>query len=240
MVHDRLRIFLLDLIAEHGFGGEEIRVSARSLTPEEAIGTPDDDDYPLLKGKERVMEADFRGSRGHAYTDLFGNYTGTLAEIADLAPVNNFKRAVFISTLNAVMSHLGLIEKAIHCRDSEPPECAGYLDDFLKDNVQGDKVLLVGLQPRILEALSRHYRVRAVDLDPGNIGNKKSGVVIEPPELTEELMDWPDFFMVTGTTVVNGSIDDFIGLDRPVIFYGVSIAGPAAVLGLTRFCPLGH
>lgn len=34
-------------------------VSARDLTPTEAIGKPDRDDYPLLTGKEVMMEGPF-------------------------------------------------------------------------------------------------------------------------------------------------------------------------------------
>ena len=43
-----------------------------------------------------------------------------------------------------------------------------------------------------------------------------------------------------GTTVVNGTIDRFLDRDRPVVFYGVTSAGPARVLNLNRFCVKGH
>jgi len=62
MVYDTLKKYFSDLIQTHGLEGEEIRVMTRPLTAEEAIGTPEDDDYPLLKGRERLMEAIFRGS----------------------------------------------------------------------------------------------------------------------------------------------------------------------------------
>jgi len=81
--------------------------TGRALSPEEAIGTPEDDDYPLMKGRERLMEAVFKGARGQAFTDMFGDFGGSLEDIANMDLKNNFKRAVFIATLNAVMRHAG-------------------------------------------------------------------------------------------------------------------------------------
>ena len=241
MVYEILKKYFSNLVLTHGLEGEEIRVMTRPLTAEEAIGTPKDDDYPLLKGRERLMEAEFRGSKGHAYTDLFGDYEASLGEIAQLHLVNNFKRAVFIAALNAVMRSLDLVEGTVHCRDEEPAECARDLNRYLKDAFGVlERVALVGLQPRLLEALAGEYRVRAVDLDPENIGEVRKGVRIESPEQIEEIITWAELLLVTGTTVVNGTIERFLDRDRPVVFYGVTIAGPARVLNLNRFCVKGH
>lgn len=241
MVYKQLQDYFSELILTNKMEGEAIRVQARPLTNEEAIGTPRDDDYPLLKGRERLMEAEFRGAKGHAYTDLFGNYEASLGEIVQLSLNNNFKRAVFISALNAVMRSLNLIEGTIHCRDEEPVECARDLNGYLKDTFGTlEQVVLVGLQPRLLEALAGEYRVRAVDLDPENIGQVRKGVRIESTEDIEEIINWAELILVTGTTVVNGTIERFLDRDRPVVFYGVTIAGPARVLNLNRFCVKGQ
>ncbi len=241
MTYERLKEYFVDLIRREGLEGEDILVQARPLTAEEAIGTPKDGDYPLLKGKERLMEAGFRSSRGQAYADLFGNYRGSLGEIARRELTDNFRRAVFISSLNAVMRYFDLVEGTIHCRDQEPEECARALGEYLEGRFENlERAALVGHQPRLLEALAARHRVRAVDLDSDNIGQTRCGVTIEPPEDIGELIKWADLLLVTGTTVVNGTIDLFLGLEKPVIFYGVTIAGPARILGLNRFCALGH
>ncbi len=240
MVYKKLKKYFTGLLKEHGLEKEKIEVRARPLTSEEAIGTPGEDDYPLLEGRERLMEAIFRDSPGQAYTDFFGNFSGLLGEISRLKLKDNFRRAVFISTLNAVMRDLGLVEGTIHCRDSEPAECGWELIEYLQRFRGVGKVALFGLQPRLLEAIVQGYRVRATDLDPDNIGRVKEGVTVEPPNRTEELLGWCDLALVTGTTVVNGTIEKFLGLNKPTVFYGVSIAGPARVLGLSRFCAFGH
>jgi hypothetical protein len=241
VIYEQLRDYFSRLVDREGLAGEEIRVRARPLTAEEAIGTPKDGDYPLLKGKERLMEADFRSAKGQAYADLFGDYEGSLGEIASLKLTDNFRRAVFISSLNAVMRYFNLVEGTIHCRDREPEECARALGEYLSGEFRSRaRAVLVGHQPRLLEILAGRYQVRATDLDPDNIGQIRAGVTIEPPEDVGELIEWADFLLVTGTTVVNGTIDLFLGLEKPVVFYGVTIAGPARILNLNRFCACGH
>lgn len=53
----------------------------------------------------------------------------------------------------------------------------------------------------------------------------------------QEVETWADVFLVTGSTLCNGSIVQFLNIQKPVIFFGTTIAGPAALLGLKRFCP---
>ena len=230
----------LRIVDEHKLLDQPVVVLAKPLTPEEAIGSPEDDDYPLVKGRERLMEAEFRGSRGHAFTDMFGDFEGTLEEIAGMDPADNFRRAVFIAALNAVMRHAGRAEKTVHCRDKDPGECARELPDRLLKEGPVQKVALVGLQPRMLESLSRRFEVRATDMDAENIGKSRFGVTIEGPERAAEHIRWCDVAVVTGTTVANGTIKKFLDAGKPTVFYGVTAAGAAAALGLERFCPRGR
>ncbi len=108
------------IVAENNLREGNVRISAKTLSAEEAIGNPERDDFPLLKGKERLMQAEFNGSLGQAFTDLYGNFEGTLQNVLDMELKNNFRRAIFIATLNAVMRHLGLIDGTIHCKNNGP------------------------------------------------------------------------------------------------------------------------
>ncbi len=237
-MHDTIRQKFIRLIKEHGLEGEEVIVKAAALSPEQAIGNPEDKDYPLVKGDERLMQAEFRGSRGHAFTDLYGNFSGRLADIAQMDLNNNFRRAVFISSLNAVMNHLGLASRTIHCKDKQPRECAAELASYIKENYGQPKIAMVGFQPRMVEALARQFEIRVSDMDEANIGQEKFGVKIDDPSRTKENLEWCDIALVTGTTIVNDTIDQFLTA-KPAIFYGVTIAGAAKLQGLNRFCPLG-
>ena len=237
-MYEKLKEKFKAIVEEHDWGSEEINVQAQTLSPEEAIGNPEEDDYPLLKGRERIVEAKFRGSRGHAFTDMFGNYRGTLHQVLTMEMKNNFRRAIFISTLNAVLQHLGMVEGTVHCKDKAPQECSQMLVEKIRSEFGKPKIALVGFQPRMAESLAKNFPLKITDLDEKNIGKKKFGVEIQGPHYAQENINWCDLLVVTGSSVVNDTMKQFIGT-KPVLFYGVTVAGPAYLLGLNRFCPLG-
>ena len=221
-----------------GILDERITVSAGPLTVEEAIGTPEETDFPIQQGKEKLMEAMFRGERGQAFTDHYGNFTGTLAEVAALPLDNNFNRAIFVSTLNAVCRSLGTADCTIHCKDSGPKECSKKIFDHIRQNYDAKRVTIIGFQPALAEALNNKIEIRLVDLDPDNVGKTKRGVLVEGGDATQDAVNWCDLLLVTGTTLANSSIDLFL-TDKPVLFYGTTISGGAALMGWDRYCPMG-
>jgi len=237
-LHEIIRKEFIKLINENGLEGEEVIVRAAALSPEQAIGNPDDKDYPLVKGVERLMQAEFRRGRGQAFTDRYGNFSGRLADIAAMDLNNNFRRAVFISSLNALMRHLGLAAQTIHCRNEQPRECSHKLVRYIEENYGQPRIAMVGFQPRMVEALAKKFELRVADMDQENIGQEKFGVRIGDPGQTKENLNWCDIAVVTGTTIVNDTIDQF-RTNKPVVFYGITISGAAKLLGLNHFCPLG-
>ena len=226
----------LDLWREKDILNESITVVAGPLTVKEAIGEPEEKDFPIQQGKEKLMEAVFRGEKGQAFTDHYGNYSGTLAEVAALPLTNNFHRAVFVSTLNAVSRALGMADCTIHCKDAGPKLCSGQICEYLKEKYGAKHVTIIGFQPALAEAVDKELRVRLVDLDPDNVGQVKRGVLVEGAESTQDAIDWCDLLLVTGTTLANDTIGHFL-TGKPVLFYGTTISGAAALMGWDRFCP---
>lgn len=214
---------------------EKIMVTAKALSTQEAIGNPEDDDYPIQRGKEKIMQAQFKGSYGQAFTDHFGNFEGTLKDIVELPLTNNFQKAVFISALNAVLRYKGQIGKTIHCHDDEPITCAQKLVEYIQKKYGDVKITQIGFQPRMAEYLSPVFDMRLIDLDPDNIGETKQGVLIEGADATQNAVDWCDLLLVTGTTVANGTIELFLD-KKDILFYGTTIAGAAMLMGWDRFC----
>lgn len=214
-------------------------VSARTLTPQEVIGKPERDDFPLLKGKEVMLQANFKRSLGQAFTDMPGNYSDTLKEIFDMSLDNNFKRAVFIATLNAVLRYLNYISKTVHCKDKEPAKCAAHLVDYIKGRFGNPRIAFMGMQPAMVEALVAQFEMRVVDLDPDNVGQKKYGVPIEDVAYTKEILSWADLILATGTTVVNDTLTPLL-IRKPIIFYGVTIAGVAYLKRYGQYCFCAH
>ena len=237
--YSSLKKTMMDLVRNHGLESDEIVIKARPLTPDEAIGNPEDRDYPLITGRERMMQAEFRDTIGQAYTDMYGNYTGRLVDIARMELKNNYRRAIFISSLNAVMRYLGLVDKTVHCRDNEPRECSARLTEHILERYGPPRVTIVGFQPRMVESLAGNFEIKVTDMDCANIDSRKFGTVIQGPQKTREHLDWCDIALVTGSTIVNDTIGDFIDT-KPVIFYGVTISGAARVSGFQTYCYCGR
>ena len=227
------------IIRDYKIKDEIVRIKAKALSSEEAIGNPEHDDYPIQKGRERLMQADFNGAYGVAFTDMFGDYEGSLYEIINMELKNNFKRAIFISTINAVLRHLGLIDKTNHCKDSVPVNCQKKVVGFIRDNFGNPKIFQAGFQPRFVDVLSKEFELRVTDMDEDSIGKKVNGVTIESPENTGKNIKWCDVVFASGSTFVNETYRQFLEKGKPTVFYGVTCAGAVHLLNLKRYCPEG-
>jgi len=238
-IYQEIKDKMFDICRSKNLLSQPVRVHAKVLTTEQAIGNPGANDYPLQKGKEKLMQVEFFKSVGQAFTDQYGDFEGTLESILNSNLDSNFKRAIFASTINAVLRHLNKIDKTIHCRDKEPTDCAAKLAAYIKWKYNVANVGLIGFQPRMVESLASQLSLRVLDMDQDNIGVKKCNITIEAKEKTDEVVKWASVLVVTGTTLVNTSIVNFLN-KKPLIFYGTTIAGAAHLMNLERFCPMGH
>jgi len=228
------------LIKENNIWSSRVNVvNARTLTPQEVIGKPERDDFPLLKGKEVMIQAKFKGSLGQAFTDMPGNYSGTLQDVFKMPLIDNFQRAVFVASINAVLRHLNFISNTIHCRDKEPGKCANHLKDYIKERFGKPRIAFIGLQPAMVQALSTNFKIRVTDLDQDNIGREKCGVIIEEVSHTKEILSWGDIILATGTTAANNTLPSLL-IEKPIIFYGVTISGIAYLMGYEQYCFCSH
>jgi len=237
--YEQLKERVFALWKEEGLLSEKIQIRARALSTKEAIGNPEHQDFPIQKGKEKLMQASFMDAGGQAFTDMYGDYEGTLEQVLQLPMDNNHQRAVFVASLNAVLRYLGQIEGSIHCRDEEPVRCGKALVSYLKDRYSGARITQVGFQPRMVENLAAAHPLRVLDMDPDNIDTQKFRVTIESAENTDDAVQWADLLLVTGTTLANGSITPLVD-KKPIIFYGTTVAGAAHLMGWERFCPCSH
>ena len=225
-----------------------VSVFVKPLTPEEAIGTPGRRDFPIIIGKERVVEANVRGSLGHAYTDSPQEFEGTVKDVLALNLTTNQNRAIYVATLNAVLGHLKMVDKTVHCRDEEPEECAVEIAQSLFDKYGSVDVGLIGLNPAIAERLVETFgpeHVRITDLSKDNIGKKRFGVEVwDGATRTEDLVDASDVVLFTGTTLVNDTFAPILNRiqsqGKQYAVYGVTAAGTAKLFGIQRICPRGR
>lgn len=237
-IYDEIKERALDII-DNSLLDKNIKIKARALSTEEAIGNPESDDFPLMKGRERLMQAELEESAGQAFTDQYGDFEGSLQNILESDLTNNYRKAIFIASLNAALRRMGVAEGTIHCRDEEPAECGVQLAKHIKNKYGTPKITQIGFQPRFVEEVSAITELRVIDLDKDNIGTKKFNTLIEGPDKTDDAIDWADLLLVTGTTIVNGTIEQFLNR-KPVLFYGTTIAGAAHLMGWNRFCAKGR
>lgn len=235
--YDEIKRKIREIIATNKIEDKTVEIKAKVLTPGEAIGNPEHDDYPLLKGRERLMQAQYKGATGVAFTDMFGNHSSLLSEIIDMDLTNNFRRAIFIATLNAVLRFTGHLDKTVHCKDDGLVRCGRELKEYISLNYGKPRILQVGHQPRFTEVLSGNFDFRVVDLDKKNIGKSVNNARICSENETNEFIKWADLLFVTGSTFVNGTFEQFIKTGKELIFYGVTGQAPAYLLGFKRFCP---
>lgn len=219
---------------------EEIVVSG-PLSSSQAIGDPGRDDLPIMRGKEVLVQAVFRGCAGQAFSADRGSFQGSLEDVLALPLKSIFERAVLVATMNAVLRYLGLAKGTVHCRDSGPRMCALSTEAWIKE--QGaDRVGMVGLQPAILEALVKALgKERVMVSDLAEAGGVRFGVKVLDGIDSSQIFEQCPLVLITGSTIVNGTIDGLMMLARQhksqVVFFGTTISGAAYLLGLTRWCP---
>ena len=222
-------------------------ISVRPLSSREAIGDAQGD-FAIKEGKEHVIEATFDKARGQAFTGTPREWNGTLEELLSLELSDAGNRGIFVAAANAVLRSIGLATGTIHCRDEDPTQCGPEIAMQLETRFGFRRIGLVGLQPAIVKALISHFGpelVRVVDLNPDNIGCLKYDIEIwDGLADLPRLVEWSEIGLATGSSIVNGTIDEIIrcfkASGRPLMFFGNTISGAAALLGLERLCPFGR
>ncbi len=219
---------------------EHEKIYVRRIKPREALGSPHQKDFPLLKGHEVIVEAEFKGAFGQAFTDEPLNYEGSLESVYSIPLINNANRALLVATINATYKYLKLVDGTVHCRDEKPELCGAKIVEYLKARFPPEtKILMIGFQPAIAYNILKTFEsFRVTDMDPLNIGQFKRGVFIESYKENKSAIAWCDVVLATGSTIVNGSVDEILALSKgkKLIFYGVTIASAAYEFNLERLC----
>ena len=242
---NQLKASFTEIARESGLLETDINITAKKLSTVEAIGKTERRDFPLLQGKESLMQAEFKGALGQSFTDMPMNFKGKISDILNLELNNNGERALFIATLNAVMRYLGKADKTVHCRNQEPELCAREIvEKVLEKHGCEIRVGIIGFQPAIIDNFSKKLapeKVRVTDLDNDNIGKEKYGVPIwDGATREEEIFQASDVLLATGSTIVNNSLPQLLShaetYNKPLYFFGTTISAAATILNLNRLC----
>lgn len=241
-LYPELKRRFAQIVTEQGLTADQIDIKARALSPKDAIGDTARKDFPILTGKEVMLQAEYKGAGGQAFTDAPAIFAGTLGDILQLDIEHDAgARGLFIASMNAVLRKLGLATGTIHCKNEEPELCAGEFVKYLKEHYGNPKITLVGYQPAMIETLVKEFPLRVLDLNPANVGTERYGVMIGHgvDDYQDAVLNWPDLVLCTGSTLSNGTIVEYLNISKEVVFFGITIVGAAAILGLKRLCFYG-
>lgn len=221
----------------------EITINSRALKSEEAIGHPERDDFPLLRGKEVLLQADLAGGTGQAFTADPIAWQGTLQNLLMLPHDRPGTHALLVSSLNALLNKLGKVDHTVHCLNHEPEVCAAYISQFIREKHGPCKVGIIGYQPAILDHCTRVFGAASVsitDLNADVVGTTRYGVkVMDGLSDTAKLVGFADVLLVTGTILANGTYLDVLGEvgEKPYYFFGTTCAALAYLNNKNRLCP---
>ncbi|NLE90458.1 MAG: hypothetical protein GX602_05970 [Dehalococcoidales bacterium] len=224
----------------------EIIISSRALKSDEAIGHPEREDFPLLRGKEVLLQAEVPGGRGQAFTADPIAYKGPISDLLTLSDDRPGSQALLVASLNALFNKLGLAGHTVHCVDHEPEACAEHISQYILEKYGLCNIGIIGYQPAILEHCTRLFgpdRVSITDLDADVVGTVRYGVkVMDGLSDTRTLVDFADVLLVTGTILANGTYRDVLGEagDKPCYFFGTTCAALARLNNMSRLCPFSR
>ncbi len=206
-------------------------------------------DGVVRRGREQLIEATLASDpamTGQAWTDRPSEWTGTLGDVFSMPLRATGRRAIVVASLNALAGRLGLVAHNLRCRHGEALSCGRELVSQIRRRFEdARRVLVVGYQPGVVEALVEslgHASVRVLDHDADIIGRTLHGVRVEngSADFSGDVR-WCDLMLVTGSSVVNGTLDELLrhsqDASKPLVFFGNTIAAVAAIADLQRLCP---
>lgn len=243
---ERARRDFAVLARERGLLRTPVRITARVLSTQEAIGTPIYDDLPILRGKEVMIEAEFRGARGHAFTSAPSSWEGSVRDLLQLPLHTSRQRALLTVAMNAALRSLGLVDRTVHCRSEDIARCGDQMARDLRREYGPIAVGVVGYQPGLVAGLAKHFgpdNVRVTDLLAENIGRRVHGTEIRDGAMcTDHVVETAQLVLATGSTVANSTVDDLLAVAArhgvPVILYGVTAAAVCHLCAIPRLCLL--
>lgn len=203
--------------------------------------------YIPFKGRrpEYRVTAKILGTDGEAYTETPENFEGTLKEALELPYSEKGIDARTLAAINAVMDKKDL------CAGIFPPtfdERRMYSDALflhMTENYGRSNIILVGYDGYFVKKfVSEDIDFWTMDRDPDNVSQDRfKHVVVNSAKYNREAcFAWGKFFLVTGSTLTNGTIVQYLDSlenpkcqGKPMLFYGVTIGGAATLLNLPWF-----
>ena len=101
------------------------------------------------------------------------------------------------------------------------------------------KLLIVGYEEELVKVLKDEFELRILDLDERLYREIKNGKKIYSPEKEDKelFLNWCDFMLVSGSSVINATFTDYLVPGKITMFYGTSAMAAAHITKLNHFVP---
>ena len=211
----------------------------KSEEPERTL-RPENDPPSTVARPEYGVTATLCGVKGEAYTEDPSDFSGTLQQALEIPPTEKGISAVTIAALNAAVNYLGLASGAFP-EGEEARFCyADALCRYVTEHFGRSNIILVGYDGYLVKRfMDEGLDFWTMDRDPDHISqNRFQHVVVNNAKRNRDSsFVWGKYFIVTGSTLCNGTILHYLDCGKEVLFYGITCAGAATLLHLPWFSP---
>lgn len=215
-------------------------VSVTASREPECTLRPENDPPSTVAHPEYCVTAVLGGVKGEAYTENPEDFSGTLEQALSIPPTEKGISAVTIAALNAAVSSLGLAPGTFPEGEEAKQRYADALCRFVTEHYGTGNIVLVGYDGYLVKRfMEEGWDFWTMDRDPDHISQDRFHhvVVNNAKRNRESSFVWGKYFIVTGSTLCNGTILHYLNSEKELLFYGITCAGTAALLKLPWFSP---
>lgn len=217
---------------------ETVSVAA-SAEPESTL-RPENDPPSTVARPEYCVTATLCGVKGEAFTENPEDFYGTLEQALQIPPTEKGISAVTIAALNAAVSYLHLAPGTFPEGEAARFAYADALCRYVTEHYGKSNLVLVGYDGYLVKRfMDEGMDFWTMDRDPDHITQDRFHhvVVNNAKRNRESSFIWGRFFIVTGSSLCNGTILHYLGSGKELLFYGITCAGAATLLKLPWFSP---
>ena len=210
-----------------------------SEEPERTL-RPEGDPPSTVARPEYCVTALFGGTKGEAFCEKPAAFRGTLKEALEIPPEEKGISAVTISALNAALNRLGLCPGTFPEGEQAHSDYAEALCRYVTENYGESNLVLIGYDGYLVKRfMDEKLSFWTLDRDPDNIAQDRFDHVIvnSAKRNRESAFAWGKLLIVTGSTLCNGTIVQYLNSGKDLLFYGITCAGAATLLNLSWFRP---
>jgi len=223
-------------------------INIEPLTPADLYENENHSELPLLQGKEHLIQASYGRFQGQVFTPEPCAWEGSIQEVLDSDMSDMKNRSLLFAIVNAVVRSKLDMQCTEDCQGRGPVYCAPEIASRMEVWFGLKKYALIGFQPLVIQNLIESFgakNIKVLEIAGFTSEDTYNGVeILHGLENLETIVEWCDVGISSGITLVDDTIDTiwnaYNDTRKPIIFFGTTVSGTAALTGLQWICPGGY